>query len=199
MLYLLHGSNGSYADWTSTVTAAGQPQGGDAAARVGRLPIIVVMPDDTADGSYTDWYGISAKDAAMHPVPPTPAWETYHVKELIPWVDSTFPTQATASGRAIAGLSSGGAGAAKYAAAYPGLFGFVGSFSGALDNDLVDSTINWYAASSGLKPHDPPDDRCTFGDPITTDAKNSAYYWYDNDPTYEAAQSRRGEALRCFR
>jgi len=187
VLYLLHGALGSYTDWASRVTAAGQPQGGNVQSLVGTLPVIVVMPDDSPDGSYTDWYGLSTKDAAEVPPPPTPAWETYDIDELIPWVDATFPTQATASGRAIAGLSSGGGGAAKYAAAHPGIFGFVGTFSGALDNDLVDSTINWYAASNGLNPTSRPDDRCTFGDPYRTNANNAAYYWHDNDPTYEAA------------
>jgi len=187
VLYLLHGALGSYADWVSDVTAAGQPQGGDAQSIVGSQPVIVVMPDDSPNGSYTDWYGISRKDARAIPAPPAPAWETYDIDELIPWVDATFPTQATPAGRAIAGLSSGGGGAAKYATAHPGLFGFVGTFSGAVDNDLVDSTINWYAASNSLSPTSAPDDRCTFGDPYTTDASNEAYYWYDNDPTYEAA------------
>jgi len=186
-LYLLHGALGSYADWASHVTAAGQPQGGNVQSLVGALPIIVVMPDDSPNGSYTDWYGLSAKDAADVPTTTTPAWETYHIDELIPWVDATFPTQTTAAGRAIAGLSSGGAGAAKYATAHPGLFGFLGTFSGALDNNLVDSTINWYAASNGINPTRTPDNRCTFGDPFTTDPKNTAYYWYDNDPTYEAS------------
>ena len=187
VLYLLHGANGSYADWAATATALRQPQGGDVVSRVGTLPIIVVMPDDTGYGSYTDWYGISAKDAATRPVPRTPAWETFHISELIPWVDSTFATQASASGRVIAGLSSGGAGAAKYGTAHPGLFGYVGTFSGALDNDLVDSSINWYDVSNTRSASTVPDNRCTFGDPFPADAGNSAYSWYDNDPTYEAA------------
>ncbi|HLI55835.1 MAG TPA: alpha/beta hydrolase-fold protein, partial [Actinomycetota bacterium] len=59
VLYLLHGSGGSYADWANAATVAGVPQGGDVEALVGRLPLIVVMPDDSPDGSYSDWYGIS--------------------------------------------------------------------------------------------------------------------------------------------
>ncbi|HEV8064452.1 MAG TPA: hypothetical protein VGP46_06455, partial [Acidimicrobiales bacterium] len=59
VLYLLHGAGGSYANWASTASLDGVPQGGDAAAIVGKLPLIVVMPDDSGDGSYTDWYGIS--------------------------------------------------------------------------------------------------------------------------------------------
>ena len=186
VLYLLHGADGSYADWARVATAAGQPQGGDVVARVGTLRIIVVMPDDTGFGSYTDWYGLSAMDAHARPSLLAPAWETYHINELIPWVDSTFATQASAAGRVIAGLSSGGAGAAKYATAHPGLFGYVGAFSGALDNDLIDSTITWYTVFNARKSSTTPDNRCTFGDPFTADVKNSAYYWYDNDPTYGA-------------
>jgi S-formylglutathione hydrolase FrmB len=162
-------------------------QGGDVQSLVGTLPIIVVMPDDSPNGSYTDWYGISAQDAAAHPAPAAPAWETYDINELIPWVDATFPTEDRAGGRAIAGLSSGGGGAAKYATAHPGLFGFVGTFSGAVDNDLIDSTINWYTESKILDGSGSPDQHCTFGDPFTADAQNQAYEWFDNDPTYEAS------------
>lgn len=186
VLYLLHGSGGSYADWANTTTSDGEPQGGNVEALVGDLPIIVVMPDDSPDGSYSDWYGISTQDAATNPQPATPTWATYHIDELVPWVDATFHTQADAAGRIIAGLSSGGGGAAKYAAANPGLFGFVGTFSGAVDGDLVDNTYNWYQIFTALSNSGTPNQLCTFGDPYTTDADNQAYYWHDNDPTYQA-------------
>jgi S-formylglutathione hydrolase FrmB len=187
VLYLLHGALSSYADWASTAKAGGVAQGGDVESLVGDLPIIVVMPDDSPSGSYTDWYGISARDAAANPAPAAPAWETYDINELIPWVDATFSAQDRASGRAIAGLSSGGGGAAKYATAHPGLFGFVGTFSGAVDNNLIDATINWYTESNILDGSGSPDQHCTFGDPFTTDAQNQVYQWFDNDPTYEAS------------
>jgi S-formylglutathione hydrolase FrmB len=186
VLYLLHGSGGSYANWASTATSDGIAIGGDVERIVGRLPLIVVMPDDSGDGSYADWYGISSADAAMKPPPRTPAWENYHIDELIPWVDSTFHAQGSAAGRAIAGLSSGGAGAAKYATSNPGLFGYVGTFSGAVDTDLVDSSLNWYTLSDAISSDGPPNARCAFGDPYTTDPDNQAYYWHSNDPTYEA-------------
>jgi diacylglycerol O-acyltransferase / trehalose O-mycolyltransferase len=186
VLYLLHGALSNYADWASTAVANGVPQGGAVRSVVGQLPVIVVMPDDSPEGAYSDWYGVSAHDAGTDPVPATPSWETYDINELIPWVDSNFHTQAGAAGRAIAGLSSGGAGAAKYAVAHPGLFGFVGMFSGALDTDLVDASTNWYADANYLDGPGPPDQHCRYGDPLTADAGNQAYYWHDNDPTYEA-------------
>ena len=49
------------------------------------------MPDDGYDGSYSDWYGLI--DGATGPVP---AWETFHVRELIPFIDSHYPTMPTA-------------------------------------------------------------------------------------------------------
>lgn len=200
VLYLLHGANGSYADWAGS---------GDVQARAGPIPLIIVMPDDGAAGSYSDWYGVSRLDqltaglagllggtgASQSPGSPgvAPSWESFHIEELIPWVDATFPTRPSPAARAIAGVSSGGAGAVKYAAAHPGLFGFAGSFSGALDNDLVDATTNWYQDASSLA-GGVPDQRCTFGDPFVSDQPNQAYAWHDNDPT-ELAPNLAGTRL----
>src|SRR4051794_23154641 len=102
------------------------------------------MPDDGADGSYSDWYGsvIGTGERA-------PAWETYHVKELIPFIDATFPTAADRSHRFIAGLSSGGHGAMKYAAIYPQLFGAAGEFSGAVDTTISYPSTRPSARSCG--------------------------------------------------
>lgn len=186
VLYLLHGAGGSYADWASTAWSLGQPAGGDVAAIVGGAPVLVVMPDGSRDGSYTDWFGLSRVNV-LAGQREAPSWESFAVDELVPWVDATFPTQAGAAGRAIAGVSSGGGGAMKYAAAHPGLFGAAGSFSGAVDTDLVDATTDWYAefaTGAGLLA---PDAFCTYGDPDPGDSPNQAYYWHDNDPTYEAA------------
>jgi S-formylglutathione hydrolase FrmB len=119
VLYLLHGGNGTFVDWTL--------QGGAEAATAG-LPLIVVMPDAGRGGWYTDWYaaGINGQ---------RPRWETYHVKQLIPFVDRTFRTRAGRSGRAIAGLSMGGFGAMSYAARHPDRFVAAASWSGAVDTN----------------------------------------------------------------
>jgi diacylglycerol O-acyltransferase / trehalose O-mycolyltransferase len=125
VLYLLHGRSGDYRDWT---------RHGAAAAITARSPLIVVMPDGGRMGSYTDWY------RAGKPVPPE--WETYHIQQLIPWVDRRFRTTGGRRGRAIAGLSMGGFGALSYAGRHPGLFTAVASFSGALE---VGSAAAWGA------------------------------------------------------
>jgi diacylglycerol O-acyltransferase/trehalose O-mycolyltransferase len=122
VLYLLHGADSDYRSWTRY---------GDAQAITAHAPMIVVMPDGGADGWYTDWYQ-GAK-------PVQPRWETYHVGELVPWIDATYRTIAARRGRAIAGLSMGGFGALSYAARHPGTFAAAASFSGALEVGSADA------------------------------------------------------------
>jgi pimeloyl-ACP methyl ester carboxylesterase len=102
--------------------------------------MIVVMPDGGAMGWYTDWY------AGDRPV--QPRWETYHVGELVPWIDATYRTIAARRGRAIAGLSMGGFGALSYAARHPGTFAAAASFSGALE---VGSSDAWGPRSANRR------------------------------------------------
>jgi diacylglycerol O-acyltransferase / trehalose O-mycolyltransferase len=128
VLYLLHGAESDYRSWTRY---------GDAEAITARAPLIVVMPDGGTQGWYTDWY------AGDRPV--EPRWETYHVGELVPWIDATYRTVATRRGRAVAGLSMGGYGALSYAARHPGTFGAAASFSGALE---IGSEAAWGPRSS---------------------------------------------------
>lgn len=111
VLYLLHGGGGEEADWTELSDVEGHTAGRD---------VIVVMPDGGDIGFYSDWID-------------GPAWESYHVGELVPWVDATYRTVGTREGRAVAGLSMGGFGAMAYAARHPALFVAAASFSGALD------------------------------------------------------------------
>ncbi|WP_167148089.1 alpha/beta hydrolase-fold protein [Actinomyces sp. ZJ308] len=90
---------------------------------VGR-ELIVVMPD----GGLAGWYcnPVSSNVGPRN-------WETFHIDELIPWVDSTFSTIAEFSGRAVSGFSMGGFGALKYTAKYYGHFASVSSHSGPAD------------------------------------------------------------------
>jgi S-formylglutathione hydrolase FrmB len=120
VLYLLHGYSGSYSNWMQYT---------DIAHFVHNLPLIVVMPDG-ADGWYMDPY-VAGQN-----------WETYHIKELIPYVDSHSRTVATRNGRAIAGLSMGGMGAFAYAARHPDLFVAAASFSGVLDPEHCNTPWN---------------------------------------------------------
>jgi S-formylglutathione hydrolase FrmB len=121
VLYLLHGCCNYDATGAASWTVHG-----DAENATADLPLIVVMPDAGEGGMYSDWYNAGAGGP--------PEWETYHVGELIPWVDAHFRTVASRAARAVAGLSMGGFGAMSYAARHPDLFAFAASFSGIVDN-----------------------------------------------------------------
>src|SRR5256885_11041218 len=104
VLYLFHGTSGRASDWVNA---------GDAENATAGLPLIVVMPDAGFDGNgggwFTNWVDTGT---ALGPS----QWETFHVDQLIPWVDANLRTKATREGRAIAGLSQGGFGSTVYAA-----------------------------------------------------------------------------------
>ncbi|WNG93663.1 alpha/beta hydrolase-fold protein [Mycobacterium sp. ITM-2016-00318] len=84
-------------------------------------PIIVVMPD----GGHAGWYSnpVSSFVGPRN-------WETFHIAQLLPWIEANFRTFAEYDGRAVSGFSMGGFGALKYAAKYYGHFASVSSHSG---------------------------------------------------------------------
>jgi S-formylglutathione hydrolase FrmB len=117
VLYLLHGTSGGAADWTTM---------GEAEQTTAGRPLIVVMPDIALGGGggggwCTDWPSAVQR------------WETFHIDQLIPWVDANLRTIPSRDGRAIAGLSQGGFCSMSYAARHPDMFITALSFSGAPD------------------------------------------------------------------
>ncbi|WP_327350972.1 alpha/beta hydrolase [Streptomyces sp. NBC_01304] len=104
-------------------------------------PIIVVMPD----GGHAGWYSnpVSSNTGPRN-------WETFHISQLLPWIDANFRTYAEYDGRAVAGFSMGGFGALKYAAKYYGHFASVSSHSGpaSLRRDFG-AVVHWANVSSG--------------------------------------------------
>jgi len=119
VLYLFHGTAGTASDWVDF---------GQAEQITTGRPLIVVMPDASLNdngGSWcSNWVGQSAGAAN---------WETFHIDEIIPWIDANLPTIADRQGRAIAGLSMGGFCSTSYAARFPDLFETVLGFSPAPD------------------------------------------------------------------
>ncbi|MFE2493867.1 alpha/beta hydrolase [Streptomyces scopuliridis] len=103
-------------------------------------PLIVVMPD----GGQAGWYSnpVNSNTGPRN-------WETFHIDQLLRWVDANFRTYAEYDGRAVAGFSMGGFGALKYAAKYHGHFASVSAHSGPpslrRDNGAV---AHWANASS---------------------------------------------------
>jgi len=109
VFYLLHGLSDDYTAWSRRTSIERYVQD---------LPMIVVMPDG-GRGFYTDAVAGFAYESAI-------------VRDLIPFVDRTFHTDARREGRVIGGLSMGGYGSVKLALAHPDLFCSAVSHSGAL-------------------------------------------------------------------
>jgi S-formylglutathione hydrolase FrmB len=170
VFYLLHGTSGDASDWTLK---------GDAENVIGDRELITVMPDialnDDGGGWCTNW-----PNGAQ-------SWETFHIDQLVPWVDANLRAIHTRSERAIAGLSQGGFCSLSYAARHPDLFGIALGYSGVpdiyYDPDAragARSVIN--ATEVGLDGV-PPD--TFFGSP-DTDAIN----WAAHDPATLAENLR---------
>jgi len=127
VLYLLHGAGDTAAAWTTN--SDGQESLEDFTAG---QDVVVVMPDagrDADAGWYSDWFN----GGAFGP----PEWETFHLGQLIAYVEQNFRVRRDRGGRVVAGLSMGGYGAMEYAARHPDLFAAAYSFSGAVDPDGV--------------------------------------------------------------
>ena len=129
VLYLLHGCCDFDVDGSRAWTVHGEAE----QATKG-LPLIVVMPAGGRGGMYSNWQSAGAQGR--------PQWETYHLGQLIPWIDAHLRTIASREGRAIAGLSMGGFGAMKYAALHPDRFLAAASFSGIVDSNTDDGALH---------------------------------------------------------
>ena len=134
VLYLFHGG---LEDCTSVDVDPGRDIRGVTAGK----PRIVVMPDGGPAGWYSNPVGGSNTGPRN--------WETFHMGQLLPWVEANFRTYAEYDGRAVSGFSMGGFGALKYAAKYYGHFASVSSHSGPAslrrDNGAV---VHWANVSS---------------------------------------------------
>ncbi|UVS78765.1 alpha/beta hydrolase family protein [Actinokineospora sp. UTMC 2448] len=89
------------------------------------VPLITVTPNGGGRGWYTNWVSPGALGRQN--------WETFHLDQLVPFIDANLATVPTRAGRALSGHSMGGFGAFHYAEHRPDLFSHVGSFSGGLD------------------------------------------------------------------
>lgn len=117
VVYHLHGAGGN----SYTVNWANGKL--EAIASGPNADVIVVMPDAGKGGWYTDWIDQSLAQK----------WKTYHLAQLVPFIDRNLRTIADRSGRGIMGISMGGFGAIRYATDRPDLFAAVASISGAVD------------------------------------------------------------------
>lgn len=170
VLYLLHGTSGGAADWTAK---------GEAEQASAGLPLIVVMPDIDLGGDGGGWCTNWPNGAY--------SWETFHVGQLLPWVDDNLRTVPDRAGRAIAGLSQGGFCAMSYAARHPDLFATALSYSGAPDiawgaDAIAASSAVINATEVGLDQVPP---NSMFGDHLTDEVN-----WAAHDPATLAGNLR---------
>jgi enterochelin esterase-like enzyme len=117
VLYWLHGGGGSQGR-ASVSHVAPMARRFDAAIQSGKIPpFLVVFPN----GMHSLW--MDSKDGRI-------PMETVLVRELLPYVDAHFRTQAAREGRLIEGFSMGGYGAARLGFKYPDLFAHVSILAG---------------------------------------------------------------------
>ncbi|MDE6301346.1 MAG: esterase family protein [Muribaculaceae bacterium] len=112
-VYLLNGYGGDHTSWLKI-----RPDLPEMADEMG---LVLVMPDGR-----DSWYWDS-------PVNPEMQMESFFVNTLVPYIDSNYPTSATADQRAISGLSMGGQGAMFLSMRHPDIWANAGSTSGGLD------------------------------------------------------------------
>ncbi len=146
VFYLLHGLSDDYSAWQRRTSIERYVQ---------NLPLIVVMPDG---GRY---FYCDCVDG--------PQYESYFIKELIPYIDSVFPTRAERAGRAIGGLSMGGYGAIKLALKFPELFASANGHSGAYHIGAMPNAV-----------HDIPEWLHVFG-PQPAGGKDDVFALADHD------------------
>ncbi len=121
VMYLLHGAPGGDGDW---VNGASADQTADALIKTGTIPpMILVMPDGSFGNPHhdTQWGNSPVTGERV---------EDALVQDLIPAIDRTYRTLATAQDRAIGGNSSGGYGAVNIALHHPDRFSVAVALSG---------------------------------------------------------------------
>jgi S-formylglutathione hydrolase FrmB len=131
VLYLLHGVGDAYDDWADKSK-------GDVANVAKGFPGIIVMPEG-ARGFYTDWFNDGRRG--------DPGWESYDLRELIPFVEGRFPIRAGRRWHAIAGFSMGGFGATYLATQRPGYFGAAMSSQGFVSTQRPEVEIGLQAVA----------------------------------------------------
>jgi S-formylglutathione hydrolase FrmB len=154
VLYLLHGQGDAFDSWAN-------PENGNLLEVAEGFPGIIVMPEGDR-GFYANWWNGGRRGA--------PAWERYHLDELIPLVEERLPIRHGRRWHAIAGLSMGGEGAMFYASQRPGYFGSAASFSGPLSIQRA-TYQSAFEAATGQDPE------AIFGDPQAQE-----FYWRGHNP-----------------
>jgi enterochelin esterase family protein len=132
VVYLYHGLTGKDGDW---FTWGNLGPILDSAIADGRIPPLMVV----APGAGDSWYVDNPDPNGFGLV------DTAFATDLVAAIDKRFPTAACRTGRAVGGVSMGGAGAVLQAIGHPQTYAAAMSFSGALHQPLVpaDPRLQW--------------------------------------------------------
>ncbi|GAA0299280.1 hypothetical protein GCM10010302_42280 [Streptomyces polychromogenes] len=171
--YFLHGGSGNVNDV-------------EAAPALHSDSMITVVPDGGLKGWYADWLMQNTAEGAAN-------WETFHLTQVVPFIDANLRTRGDRAHRAVVGLSMGGFGSLHYAEARPDLFGHVAALLGGIDFGMwqvpaavlgteLNVTGAWCASSSSGS------GQCTgFGPVVDSDAVfGSPYPVFDADRVWKA-------------
>ncbi|VTR95132.1 Uncharacterized protein OS=Dysgonomonas mossii DSM 22836 GN=HMPREF9456_02279 PE=4 SV=1: Esterase: CBM_48: Esterase [Gemmata massiliana] len=137
MLYLLHGIGGDENEW---------PKGGAIAvldnlyADKKPVPMIVVMPNGRAQPNDR------AEGDVFRTAPAFAQFEGDLLKDLIPFVEKTYPVKTDRESRALAGLSMGGGQSLNFGLGNLDTFAWVGGFSSAPNTKKPEELIKDDAA-----------------------------------------------------
>lgn len=112
-VYMLHGFSGDYTNWSSK-----EPRLAELSDAYG---MVLVFPDGR-----DSWYWDSPVDSSLQ-------MESAITRDVVPYIDSHFPTINDRNKRAITGLSMGGHGSLWLASRHPDIWGNAGSMSGGVN------------------------------------------------------------------
>jgi enterochelin esterase-like enzyme len=135
VLYLLHGIGGDINEWYSNGTPHYIIENLYAQGKI--APMIVVLPNGRAMVDDSPGSNIYAADK----VAGFANFEFELIKDLIPFIDTTYPVKRDREARAIAGLSMGGGQALNFGLAHLDTFAWVGAFSPAPNTKAAASLI----------------------------------------------------------
>ncbi|GLZ52746.1 alpha/beta hydrolase-fold protein [Actinomycetospora sp. NBRC 106378] len=138
VIVLLHGTPGTPSDWFGPGRAAASADA-FAAAHGGTAPVLVAPDINGTEDADTE-----CVDSPLGRV------ETALTEDLPAFVTSTFRTQPTGRGWAVAGLSEGGACATMLALRHPALFETFGDYSGLAGPRVGDTNADTASTVSGL-------------------------------------------------
>ena len=120
VVYLIHGYPGTSADW---FTAGRADEVLDAMIRTKVIPPVIAVAPDVNGGGIRDGECLNSLNGG-------PQVESWLYKELVPWVDTSWLTQADPQHRVLGGMSAGGYCALDQGLRHPEVWGGIVALEG---------------------------------------------------------------------